>query len=244
MHTEKIDFKTRKDIILGITVERYTKTVTPVSSAYISKIFPAEISSATIRNVLAELEEEGYLMHPHTSAGRMPTEKGYRYYVDHLMHEIQLLEEEKLRIKAEYERETRELEGLLKKTSQVLSEVTHYTSLVSLDGEGDKLFCRGTNLVVHYSEQDLQKIEKILQELEEKERLMEIINQNLRKRIDVYIGHEIACDSMDSCSLVVSSYKTRSGNSGRIAVLGPTRMQYERVVSALNYFSRLMEELF
>lgn len=238
------DLKERKEIILGIAIEYYTKTITPVSSAYIAQRYPADISSATIRNVLAELEQEGYLTHPHTSAGRVPTQRGYRYYVDHLMNEIQLLEEEKKRIKCEYERETYELEALLDKTSQVISDITNYTSIISIDGQSKKVFCRGTSFVVGYSDQDLAKIESILKELEKKEQLLEIINKDLKDRIDIFIGNEIACQNINNCSLVVSSYQTKKGPSGRIAVLGPTRMQYERVVSALDYFSELMEELF
>ena len=85
MSSRAQEIQQRKDQVLAITVGQYIKTVTPVSSSYIAKIYPSGVSSATVRNVLAELEEEGYLTHPHTSAGRMPTQKGYRYYVDHLL---------------------------------------------------------------------------------------------------------------------------------------------------------------
>jgi len=240
-----VDTHARKDWILAMTIAQYIETISPVGSACLAKKYQLDLSSATIRNILAELEHEGFLTHPHTSAGRVPTQQGYRYYVDNLMKEIQLLEEEKGRIKAEYNRESRELESLLEKTSQVISETTHYTSIISVDGWGHKIFCKGTGHVVEYpDEQDLSKIKSILTALDEKERLLEIINQNLKKRIEVFIGHEMACHDIQSCSLVVSRYKTKSGPSGRIAVLGPTRMDYERVVSALDYFSELMEEIF
>src|SRR5208283_1350955 len=138
------DIRQRKDRILAIVIGRYIKTVSPVGSQYITEEHNLDLSSATVRNILADLEEEGYLMHPHTSAGRMPTELGYRYYVDHLMNEIQLLEEEKRRIQQEYKRHTRQLEDLMEKTSQVISDLTHYTSIVSLD-DGDKVICKGTS---------------------------------------------------------------------------------------------------
>ncbi len=239
------EIRERKDQVLGIVVEQYIKTVTPIGSKLITHRYPLALSSATIRNILAELEEEGYLTHPHTSAGRVPTQKGYRYYVDHLMNEIQLLEDEKLRIKAEYERESMVLENLMEKTSEVIAQTTHYTSIISLDGEDKKLICRGTSFVVDYPDyQDVKKIGGILSALEEKESLLWIINQELEERVKILIGHEIALKEINNCSLVVSQYKTKHGESGRIAVLGPTRMDYERVVSTVDYFSNLLEEIF
>lgn len=242
MTTKRIEIEARKDLILGITVSQYIKTISPVGSNFIANEYKLNVSSATIRNILAELEKDGYLTHPHTSAGRIPTQKGYRYYVDHLMMEIELLEEEKDNIKAEYRKESRELEALLEKTCRVISETTHYTSLISLDGER-KMICQGTNYVVNYPEyQDVEKISNILAALEEKERIIEMINRQLQSRVDIFIGEEISVNEMEQCSLVVSPYKTKQGASGRVAVLGPTRMDYQRVVCALDYVRELMEE--
>ncbi len=245
MSARWVDMQARKDRVLSIVIEQYIKTVSPVSSNYITKQFFEGLSSATIRNILAELEQEGYLTHPHTSAGRVPTQKGYRYYVDNLMNEIQLLEEEKERIKAEYERESMELEALLEKTSRVLAETTHYTSIVSVEGWQNKLFCQGTSFVVNYPDyNDIKKIAQILNALDEKQRLLEVINQDLVNKLEIFIGSEIACSDINSsCSLVVSRYEPKRGPKGRIAVLGPTRMDYERVVSTLNYLSELLERI-
>ena len=244
MTPRKTDYRERKDIVLAIVVDQYIQTISRVSSAFIAQQFPIDLSSATVRNILAELEDEGYLTHPHTSAGRMPTQNGYRYYVDHLMHQIQLLEEEKARIKAECQHEMSELECLLEKTSEVVSAMTNYTSIISVDGSRDKIFCRGTSRVVRYPEsQDLMKIQYILNALEEKGRILEIINRDLNNKIQIYIGQELACFEINDCSLVVSGYKTSQGASGRIAVLGPTRMNYSRVVSTVDYFSELINEI-
>ena len=240
----KTDYHERRDKALGIVVDQYVKTITPISSTYIAQESHLDLSSATIRNILAELEEEGLLTHPHTSAGRMPTQAGYRYYVDNLMHEIQLLEQEKEHIKAEYHENVKELETVLEKTSEVLSEVTHYTSIISVDGWEGKLFCRGRSFVAGYPEfHDFKKIKEILAVLEEKERILEIINRNLEKKIKIFIGHEISCSDIENCSLAVSSFKKENGPSGRIAVLGPTRMDYERVVSTLDFISGFMNEI-
>ncbi|MDE2027224.1 MAG: hypothetical protein KGK03_09645 [Candidatus Omnitrophica bacterium] len=238
------DIQQRKDRILAIVVDRYVKTISPVGSQYITDEYNLEVSPATVRNILAELEEEGYLTHPHTSAGRMPTQRGYRYYVDHLMNEIQLLEEEKHQIAQECRHHTRQLEDLMEKTSQVISDLTHYTSIVSLDdGQGRKIICKGTSYVVGYPDSaDILKIQAILRLLEEKERLMALIDRTLEKKIEIYIGHEMALKDMESCSLAVSHFE-KDGQKGRIAVLGPTRMQYDRVVSTLEYISRVLDRL-
>lgn len=241
MVARQSDIQIRKDRILAIVIGRYIKTVSPVGSQFITDEYNLDVSPATVRNILAELEEEGYLSHPHTSAGRMPTQQGYRYYVDHLMDEIQLLEEEKKRISREYKHHARQLEDLLEKTSEVISDLTQYTSIVSVDdGDGHKIICRGTSFVVGYPDTtDILKIQAILKILEEKERIMELINRTLEKKIDIYIGHEMALKDMESCSLAISHFE-KDGMKGRIAVLGPTRMRYDRVVSTLEYISQIL----
>ena len=243
MTPRKTDSQERKDIVLGYVVEQYIKNLNPVGSAFLARACHLDWSSATIRNILAELEEDRYLTHPHTSAGRIPTHRGYRYYVDYLMHEIQLLEKEKKRIHQEYRQDVHELEKLVEKTSQVVSEVTQYTSIISVDGWGNKIVCRGINYVVGYPElQDVRKIQNLLKALEEKEQILQAINRDLRHKTEIYIGQEISCKNIEGCSLAVSRYRTKKGSSGRIAVLGPTSMNYEHVVSALDYITELIGE--
>ena len=244
MAARQADYQARKDRVLAIVVDEYVRSVTPISSNLIVQGYGLDVSPATVRSILAELEEEGFLMHPHTSAGRVPTQRGYRYFVDNLMNEIQLLKEERERIQAEYKKDMRELEKLLERTSEVVSELTHYTSIVSIDGE-NKIYTKGISNVVSFPEfQDFKKMQQIVHTLEEKERILEVINRDLEKKIQVIIGSEIACTEMENCSIAVSQFKTGKGPSGRIAILGPQRMDYERVVSTLQYFSQLMKELF
>ena len=244
MTPRAVNFQERKERILGIVVHQYIKTITPVSSQYIVKRYFPDLSSATVRNILAELERDGFLSHPHTSAGRVPTQLGYRYYVDNLMNEIKLLEEEKIRIQTEYKKDVNELEVLLDKTSEVLSDLTHYTSIVSVDGVQEKFYCHGMSFVAGYPEfQDFNRVKEILMMLETKEHLLELINRELERKVEIYIGAEMKCKGINECSLVVSSYEKKDGPSGRLAILGPTRMNYDRVVSALEYFSELMNEM-
>ncbi len=240
----RIDPGHRRDIVLGMVIQQYIKSVEPVSSAFIAEEYDRDISSATIRNILAELETDGFLTHPHTSAGRIPTQRGYRYYVDFLMQEIQLLEEERKRVVKEYEVGIEQLESLIEKTTEIVADLTHCTSIVTIDGSPRVFACRGTNYLAEtVGVYGVQKMAEILKALEEKERLLEVIRRDLDRKIKIYIGHETACSALENCALAVSRFETRRGPSGRIAVLGPTRMDYQRVVSALECVSELIHEI-
>lgn len=239
----RIDPRQRKDLVLTMVVQHYIRTTAPVSSAFIAEEYEQDISSATIRNILAELEGDGYLTHPHTSAGRVPTERGYRYYVDFLMQEMSLIEEERRRIQKEYERGVEQFEAMVEKTTQVLSELTHCTSIVMVDGWPHQYVCRGTNYIAEALGSDsLQKVIAVLKELEEKDRVLAVLRRDIDKRIKIYIGQETDCDAFTDCAMAVSRFQTRRGPTGRLAVLGPTRMDYSRVVGALEYVSELMQE--
>lgn len=233
----------RKDIVLGMVVQHYIQTTIPVSSAYIAEEYEQDISSATIRNILAELEDDGYLTHPHTSAGRVPTERGYRYYVDFLMQQIELVEEERLRLQKEYQRGVEELEALVEKTTQVIAELTHCTSIVMVDGWSHQYVCRGTNYLAEaVGAQSLQRMVAILKELEEKDKILAVLRRDLDRKIKIYIGQETDCVAFEDCAMAVARFQTRRGPSGRIAVLGPSRMDYRKVISSLEYVAELMHE--
>ncbi|MCX5681044.1 MAG: hypothetical protein NT079_01970 [Candidatus Omnitrophica bacterium] len=244
MTPKRLDPQSRKEKILAYVVDEYIHKVEPISSGQIVEECFSDLSSATVRNVLAELEDDGLLTHPHTSSGRVPTQAGYRYYVNHLMHEIKLLAEEKKRILSEYQEGICELEKLLHKTSEVLAQETRCPSIISFDADHDKVFCHGMSFVAGYPEfHNINRIHHILQVLEAKERLLELINRNLEKKIKIYVGDEVGCDDIEGCSLVISKFGRKKGLTGRLALLGPTCMNYEKAISTLEYFSELIDEM-
>lgn len=121
----------RKRHILQAVVTDYIKSAQPVGSRTVSRRYKIGLSPATIRNEMADLEESGYLMQPHTSAGRIPSQKGYRYYVDQLMEAPDLEDEEKAEIKQVFQfRKLQEIEEIILHTSRLLSLLTNYTSLI------------------------------------------------------------------------------------------------------------------
>ncbi len=120
----------RKMRILRAVVEDYVETGEPVGSRAVARRHDIGVSPATIRNEMADLEEMGYLLQPHTSAGRIPSDRGYRYYVDKLMPVTELREEDLERLRLLYQQRTQEIEDLIKQTVQVLARTTNYMAVV------------------------------------------------------------------------------------------------------------------
>src|SRR3546814_2804445 len=120
----------RKAAILRAVVEEYIDTAQPVGSAHVVKAADVKVSSATVRNDMATLENEGYLRQPHTSAGRIPTEKGYRFFVDHLGQPAALRRTDAQQVRSFFETTHGELEQMLDDTSRLLGDLTTYAGVV------------------------------------------------------------------------------------------------------------------
>ncbi len=121
----------RRQTVLGLVVRQYIATATPVGSKTIVEQYGLDVSPATIRNEMAYLEEQGYLTHPHTSAGRVPTEKGYRYFVERLMGEAELPLAEQRTIRHQFHQARLDLEQWMRLAAAVLARTAHSTSLVA-----------------------------------------------------------------------------------------------------------------
>lgn len=237
-----IDQESRKKAVLAATINKYIKEPMPVASDEIASEF--SLSSATIRNIFAELEENGFLMQPYTSSGRIPTDKGYRYYVDFLLSQIELIGEEKCQIANEYTHEISRVEDVLEKTSEVVSTITRYASIVySLDRQ-EKYFYKGISFILELPEfQDLNQIRCFIKMIEEKEGLCGIINRDFSEKVKLYIGEEMGCPEIKNCSLAVSCYKVKKRPVGRLAILGPRRMEYGHIIPTLEYVSDVLTNL-
>lgn len=136
----------RKAAILRAVVEGFVSTARPVGSGAVTAATPMTVSSATVRKEMVDLEESGYLFQPHTSAGRIPTDKGYRYFVDTLMEPSPLDPTARYTIKQFFEQAHGELEGMLRDTSQLLSSVTDYAAVV-VGPDHDDAVVRSVQLV-------------------------------------------------------------------------------------------------
>jgi heat-inducible transcriptional repressor len=192
----------RKTIILSEVVYRYIMTGVPVSSGVLSRTLNLGISPATIRNELSKLEEMGYLYHPHTSAGRIPTHQGYRFYVDSLMGRTRLRKEEREAIHTLFSHKTRELEQLLQETGDLLSRLTQALALVIAPRLSRSMLKHLDLLVMHDNYlllvliTNTGRVEKKIVELktpmnqQEIGKLQQLLNRSLQNRSLVEIREE------------------------------------------------------
>jgi len=236
-----IDHQSRRRAVLASTIEHYIKDALPVASEDIARKF--NLSPATIRNIFVELEQSGYITHPYTSGGRIPTNKGYRYYVDFLVLEMQLINKEKDSIIKEYRKQISKLDDVLEKTSEIISTITHYAGIVSFLEWQDKLFYRGMSFILEQPEfRDTSRMRLVVDMIENKKNLLDIINRDFKGKVKVYIGEELGYPEIKNCSLAVSSYSVKNKPSGRVAVLGPMRMEYQHIIPTLEYISDVLTE--
>jgi transcriptional regulator of heat shock response len=237
-----VDYNSRRKQVLNAAISRHIKNALPVASDDIAEEF--DLSSATIRNIFTELDQSGYLKHPYTSGGRVPTDKGYRYYVDFLIRQMELLDGEKQRILKECKKKMYRLDDCLENTSEVISEITHYAGIVSFLQWQDKLFYKGISRILDQPEfKEADKIRLLVRMMEDKSKLLDIINRDFTGKVKVYIGSELGFPGMDNCSLVVCGFKVKNQPTGRLAVLGPIRMEYDHIIPTMEYISEVLNQI-
>ena len=333
----------RKKTILQAVIRNYLETGEPVGSRTISKYTDLNLSSATIRNEMADLEEMGYILQSHTSAGRIPSDKGYRFYVDALMQkERQVSEMQELLVERQEKMET-----MLKQVAKVLAANTQYATMISaptvkrnklkfiqlsrvdanqllaviviegniiknnilplkeeltdetllklnillntnlnglsideinlgmiavmkqqagvhsdivgevIDAVGEairadedlEIYTSGTNNIFRYPElADQQKASELINTFEEKQLLGELLQENQEDEggtgIQIYIGEEAPVRGMKDCSVVTATYELGGGMKGTIGIVGPKRMDYDKVVDTLRTIQSQLDELY
>lgn len=343
-----MELSERQEKILNAVIRNYLETGEPVGSRTISKYTDLNLSSATIRNEMSDLEDMGYIIQPHTSAGRIPTDKGYRFYVDNMLkdklNELDKREEEVTKREDLLIEKVDKVETLLQNMAKVLAVNTNYATMVSapksqgnkikfvqlslldekqllctvvsdknrvvnkilkirqsisqemivrlnvalntalaglsleeinlgvisaltsqageLEGivnevlkaiteaittdEQMKIYTSGATNIFKYPElSDKERASQLLTTLEEKSQLTELINQGDEETgIQVYIGSESPVQSMKDCSVVTATYELEDGFKGTIGIIGPKRMDYEKVVETLRTVKEQLNETF
>ncbi|MBI5124241.1 MAG: heat-inducible transcriptional repressor HrcA [Candidatus Omnitrophica bacterium] len=221
--------KKREEAVLEIIVRIYTESAEPVGSRFIAR--KLGLSSATIRNVMSDLEEAGFLTHPHTSAGRIPTDKGYRYYVNSLMHRRSLNYNIVHMVEEQYNEKIRSLEDVLEKTSHLMSSLTNYVG-VTLLPETEKVYLDGASHLIEQPEfHDIKKLHSLFKCLEDKVNILKLLCDGFDDdSLTIHIGKENKSNYLSECSIVTRGYKVKGRRSGKLGVIGPKRMVYERVV--------------
>ncbi|WP_265442967.1 heat-inducible transcriptional repressor HrcA [Acetivibrio straminisolvens] len=333
----------RKKKILQSIIDDYISTAEPVGSRTVARKHELGLSSATIRNEMADLEEMGYLTQPHTSAGRIPSDKGYRFYVDQLMKQSELTVDEICSIKSAMDTKINELGQLLRQVSAVMSKITNYTSMAAiperknsvlkavqvvpvergkalvvvitnsgtiknslinisesilpeylisvsnifneklsgltieqinmpvireiellmgssqevlmpiLNGVTDcieqidsaEVFLEGAINMLNYPEfRDVERAREFLKLMVEKDLINRVLRDiySEKDEIVIKIGHENDIEEMKECSLVTTTYTAGNVVIGTIGIIGPTRMEYSKVLAAVNFMKNKMKE--
>ena len=233
------DYDSRRKDILRVVIELYLETAHPVSSETLLERYNFDCSSATIRNVLKDLENKGYLTHPHTSAGRVPTDRGYRFYVTELMERVELSHEEKKTLKQFFMYHFDRRIDVFESASHILSQFTHYAGIASHRKSNDVYYCGLSFLLEQPEFRNLEEIRSIFRTVEE-DRLIDLMRREMDDAIEVVIGKECNCAEVSNCSLVVCECKDAHGELAKIALLGPRRMAYRRVIPMMSYMADLI----
>ena len=330
----------RKFMILRTIIDDYISTAVPVGSRTISRKHGVGFSPATIRNEMSDLEELGYLAQPHTSAGRIPSAKAYRLYVDQLMRVHKLSDEDMRSINNHLNARVGEVEDVIRCAAQALSDATNYTALViaphvetlrikrvqlipvtegsalmiivtnaglvkdavvrvpegiksellygisemlteQLSGQTlgqmrakfaimfrdlkehrrllasvldvmenrlredpEEVMVGGSaNLLAYPEYADIEKARMFLSVLESHEKLYPLLRQNGSMEFTIRIGPENDLPELSECSLVTAVYRIGMGSTGTLGILGPTRMNYGRVVSVLEFMGKAISSL-
>ena len=339
-----MELSDRQKKILYAIIKTYLETGEPVGSRTISKYTDLNLSSATIRNEMSDLEELGYIMQPHTSAGRIPSDKGYRFYVDQLMADKEREVDEMKEILIE---KADKMEQVLKQIARSLSVNTNYAAMISapqyhhnklkfiqlsrmgeeqivavivvegniiknqiidveqfldddtllklnillntnlnglsieeitlgtiqkmkeqagihsdvisnvidavaeaINADNDlEIYTSGANNIFKYPElSDHEKASEIITAFEEKKQLTDIVNETLanpdNKGIQIYIGEESPVQNMKDCSVVTATYELEEGMQGTIGIIGPKRMDYDKVVGTLKSLTSQLDVIY
>lgn len=227
----------RQEKILRAVVEEYAEVASPVGSQLLAKIF--DVSSATIRSEMAELERLGFIKQPHTSAGRIPTDKGYRYYVN-LAAEA---EKPEAPSGAERALTARIGEGsvpdrAIKNTVDTLVELTQNLGVATI---GDQLYMSGlSNLFGQPEFMQAGQVQEVARLLDNLEPWLREAAPN--KPLSVYIGRENPIGRNSGCSLIISKFRSPYSDKSFIGVIGPTRQSYKDVMRLVENAGKMLED--
>lgn len=226
--------------ILVAVIEEYTKTGLPVGSSALVQRYHFDVSSATMRSDMAHLEKLGYLHQPHTSAGRIPTDAGYRYFVEEVMpdremtkHEQKALQKELLQLRAQNNRLTRT-------TAKLLSTLSGYVAVSGVPGKNDFSEFGLRSLLQNV---DLDKLDEICALAESldyiDERCDDLMLELSDGKTKIFIGADNPISKTENYSMIVSQYE-QDGEKGIVALIGPKNMAYEKNKSLIDYVKKIL----
>ena len=227
----------RQARILAAIVEQYAEVASPVGSQLLARAF--NVSSATVRAEMAELERQGYISQPHTSAGRVPTDKGYRYYVNTLSENEEVASERRAeRALTARVHDAGLPERTIRNAVDTLVELTHNLGLGTI---GDQLYMAGLSNLFGQPEfmhpGQVQEVARLLDNLEPWLR-----EAAPNEPLNVFIGRENPIGGGSGCTLIISKFRSPYSDKSYIGVVGPTRQSYRNVMGLVAQAGRMLEE--
>ena len=235
------DLSTRQLQILKHIVREYIDSAEPVGSETLEKKFDLGISPATIRNEMAEMSKLGYLAKPHSSAGRIPTSKSLKLYVNELMKQKDLTVAEEVEAK-EGVWDLREHEArFLRALTRSLSQKTHSLAVATND-TGDIFFSGYAHILDMPEFYDIDITKNLLNLLEDIS-YFDAIFLKMETDLAVFLGDELGEEILRPYGFVFSKFETRKNHHGSIGIVGPMRLQYESIVPCVKYYGSLVGEI-
>lgn len=229
--------------ILRYIISEYIDTAEPVGSDSLEKKYDLGVSPATVRNEMVALTKKGYLRQPHTSAGRIPSPKAMKFYVDQLMEEKQMSLTDEVKAKEEVWDARGNLDDLISEATVALASRTG--SLVIGIVDPRKVFHSGySNIFLSPEFADLQICSNLFELLEEAQRIDEIFFNKLRNdsAVEVLFGEELGWADTLPISIVARSFVVGNKRAA-LGVIGPTRTSYNTIIPTLRYFGDLIQEV-
>ncbi|MBI4836132.1 MAG: hypothetical protein HY817_02640 [Candidatus Abawacabacteria bacterium] len=230
----------RKFSILKAIIETFIKEGGPVGSQYLLDEFDFSVSPATVRNDMMLLEKAGLIYQPHTSAGRVPTEKGLRYFID------QMMDEQHIRIPQSYLQQLNHVQQMQEKIASqkaekaiytsvgILAKITDEVSFATLPWLGETYYLGLANAMRKPEFADSARFSTVVEVLEDQDHFLELLESlNLSHDVTVLIGKENIIEAIKGCSLLATQYEMSPEYSGIIGILGAMRMNYPRNIAAL-----------
>ena len=236
--TPKRELGEREAAVLRLVVSDHIRTGEPVGSAAVARRHRLSVSAATIRNDMAALEEAGYLNHPHTSAGRIPTDLGYRYYVDTIPRWPRLADTKRRAIATFFGEPATDPDEVVRGTALLLSRLTHYGAVAQPPGSPHVILGGAANIAGEEAFEHRETVRRLLELLEQEEMMLRMLDALADEgEVVVRIGRENPFAAMREASVVVAPYRRGPDRVGAIAVIGPTRMEYPGAMSAVREVS-------
>ena len=217
-------------------IREYVCSAQPVGSKFLASNFGFKVSPATIRNEMSDLENEGYICQPHTSAGRVPTASGYRFYIEHFLQPRELSRREEKGFR-KIKKAGENPEAFLKETARLLAEFSAEAAIVGF-GPKDVFYTGLSNLFSQPEFKEAGSVCRISEVLDHLDWVVEKLFSRLDGEVKVLVGGENPFG--ESCGAVFSRYDLDGLPAGMFGILGPLRMDYERNVSLVKYVKNMI----